>query len=527
MKKVLFIILNFIIFANIVSAFEIDVDEINIGNQEIFSSLDAVYKIETDNFSKTNKYDENIKELTKALIDITFKDTSRDEKMSLYSEYIYINPNDGFDTLSSTLFIKTFLDQIEKDNISYETIKIIRTIDFEEGILSFAYLPNATVNDEKEDIVVCFWLKENDNAYKVHMPWITKEAEVEERYNFLKEEESNNNVIGGTFKSISFSDKENNLDDEYLLNFHNEHKDEVCQINILYKNEITSYGSCFFIEEGIIATSWSIFLDYLTSGNYLYINDYEGNAHNIEGVISANIDYDIVVLKLDTKVGSKVTFGDSSTLKTDDYLFMINSLNNVNSTITYGKYISNQNDKIKNYFLMHKSKVGRALYNEYGEVIAFVTGELLNSEISYANSTKYIIELQNIFSNITFEEVNYTSLELFKNRYYYEKEDEKVLNNIPDKIWKKYKNIGDIENTIPLDLIKANYEDDIISLRYKNSFNNSIDTLYILQNFINALEKDKYESILNNQNKIIYKNNKYKIIIKNSMDYLCILIMES
>ena len=527
MKKVLFFILNIIIMINTVSAFEINVDDINIGNQELISSLDANYKIETNNFSKENSYNENIKNLTKSLIDITFKKVSIEEKMTLFKDYIYINPNDGFDTLGSSLFIKTFLDKIENDNINYESIKIIRTIACDEGILSFTYLPNSTVNGEKQDIVITFWFKENNGSYKVHMPWVTTEEEVEERFSLLKSEEKNNNVIGGTFKAISLTEETKSIDNEYLKEFHNLHKNEVCQINALYKNEITSYGSCFFIEEGVIATSWSFFLDYLTSGNYLYINDYEGNAYNVDGVISANIDYDIVILKLATKVGNKVTLADSNTLKLDDYLFMINSLNNVNSTITYGTYVNGQNDKIKNLFLMNKSNVGSALYNESGQVVAFVTGELLDSELSYANSTKYIIKLQNILSNTSFENINYTSLDLFKSRYYYQKEEELIINNIPNKIWDKYKKIGNLENTISLKLIKANYEDNIISLRYKNNFNNSIDTLYILQDFLDTLEKDNYKNTLNCKNKIIYKNKKYKIIIKNSMDYLCILIMEN
>lgn len=527
MKKILFTILNFIIMINIVSAFEINVDDIDLSNQELISSLDTNYKIETTNFSKENTYNEDIINTTKSLIDITFKDVSLEEKMLLFNDYIYINPNDGFDTLGSSLFIKTFLDKITNDNISYETIKIIRTITCDEGILSFTYLPNSTINDTKQDIVIVFWFKENNNSYKVHMPWITTEEEVQERFNLLKNEENNNNVIGGTFKAISLTEQSKSIDNEYLKQFHEEHKNEVCQINALYKNEITSYGSCFFIEEGIIATSWSFFLDYLTSGTYLYINDYEDNAYNIDGVISANIDYDLIILKLSTKVGHKVSLADSSNLKTDDYLFMINSLNNVNSTITYGTYVSSQNDKIKSLFLMNKSNIGSALYNESGQVVAFVTGELLNSELSYANSTKYIIKLQNILSNTSFENINYTSLDLFKNRYYHQQEAELIINNIPSKIWNKYKKIGNLENTINLKLIKANYEDNIISLRYKNNFNNSIDTLYILQEFIDTLEKDNYQNTLNSKNKIIYKNKKYKIIIKNSMDYLCILIMEN
>lgn len=523
MKKILFIFINFIIFSNVVSAFDINVDDINIGNQEIISSLDNTYNIETNNFSKKNISNENIKNLTKSLIDITFKDISNEEKMSIFKDYIYINPNDGFDTISSSLFIKTFLDQINKDQINYETIKIIRTVECEEGILSFTYLPHATVNNKEEDIVIAFWFKDN----LLHMPWITTEEEIEKRFNFIKNEENNNNVIGGTFKAISLTKEENDIDNSYLNNFYNQHQNEVCQINTLYKNEISSYGSCFFLEEGIVATSWSFFRDYLTNGNYIYINDYKGNAYNIDGVISANIDYDIVILKLHDKVGKKVTLGDSNNLKIDDHLFMINSLNNVNSTITYGTYISSQNDKIKNFFLMNKSNVGSALYNENGQVVAFVTEELLNSELSYANSTKYIIELQNILSNTSFENISYTSLDFFKNRYYHNKEDEIKTNNIPSKIWNKYKTIGNIENTINLELLKGNYEDNIISLRYKNNLSNSIDTIYILQDFINALEQDNYINTLTSKNKIIYKNDKYKIIIKNSMDYLCILIMES
>ena len=53
-----------------------------------------------------------------------------------------------------------------------------------------------------------------------------------------------------------------------------------------------------------------------------------------------------------------------------------------------------------------------------------------------------------------------------------------------------------------------------------------IDSLYLLSKFVEDLLKQGYQLTYQDNDKVIYANNKYKIIIKNNFNYLIIVIME-
>ena len=153
------------------------------------------------------------------------------------------------------------------------------------------------------------------------------------------------------------------------------------------------YGSAFVLRSGVVVTTWSLFIQFLSSSDFLYVNDNAGNTHVIEGIIAADTEYDVVVLKLANEAGKAVKLGDSNSLKLDDKLFTINSKNNNGFSINYGSYINTLNGKLKNMFAISSSDVGSALYNINGEVVGFNTADVTNSDLSYANSTNYLKEL--------------------------------------------------------------------------------------------------------------------------------------
>ena len=53
-----------------------------------------------------------------------------------------------------------------------------------------------------------------------------------------------------------------------------------------------------------------------------------------------------------------------------------------------------------------------------------------------------------------------------------------------------------------------------------------LDSMYLVSNYTNELEKDGYEKTYDKNNKQIYVGKKYQVVIKNNLDYLIILIME-
>ena len=103
--------------------------------------------------------------------------------------------------------------------------------------------------------------------------------------------------------------------------------------------------------------------------------------------------------------------------------------------------------------------------------------------------------------------------------------DETITNSIPKKQWNEFKKIGNIEKNVHLQLLKASYDDGVVSLRYDNSISKFLGNMQSVGSFITQLKKDGYKEVLNSETKKIYQNNKYKVIIMNEFDYLIIVMV--
>ena len=532
MKKILFVILLFFIYISLPQAseltFEIDVDKIKIDeiSSMLINKLDSNYNIDTDDFSKVVKSDQEIIKLSEELIKISLGNYNLDEKKSLLTNYMIMSDTNGFDTLNASMFIKMYLEELSQYKIEYNYVKIIRTVSFEEGILAFAYLPNVKIDNEVKDLVLTFWFKENNGEYKLYFPWYSIDTDLEEYFNKVSKNEESGSVVGSTYKKLALStNKDNDVDDALLNDLYLKNKENSLQITAMDKNGIGTYGSGFFIRKGIMVTTWSLFLQFLNNSNYIYVNDVNGNTYDILGVVSANTEYDVVVLKISDEIGGEVKFGNTNELNTDDKLFMINSKNNGGFSINYGSFISLENGRLKNLYALSSSDIGGALYNKNGVVMAFATGDIINSELSYANSTDYLIKLQNLLKAQSFDQIKYKTLEEFKNVYYKKYNNEKKYNNISDEELNNIKNKYYLNN-INLDLIKSSSKDNIISLRYKNNVTNLLDTMYLINDYYVILDEKGFKLIRDEADKKVFINDKQEIIIKETFDYLIIIIME-
>ena len=91
---------------------------------------------------------------------------------------------------------------------------------------------------------------------------------------------------------------------------------------------------------------------------------------------------------------------------------------------------------------------------------------------------------------------------------------------------KTYSKIGDIENTIALDLVKASYKDGIVSLRYINKISDFVGTMQLSDSFSSKLVEDGYKLISEGATKNVYSNNKYKVVIMSEFDYLIVVMVK-
>lgn len=532
MKKILFGMLISVAFIGNIEAYEskfnIDIDKINVTSRSdnLIDSLDKSYNIDTEGFSNKVVSNKEVEDLTKKLIDISLSDKSVDEKNKLFSDYLYIDMSNGVNSLTSSLFVKTFLDSINKYKISYDYIKVIRVVEFEMGLLSFAYLPEVEVDGNKQDLVLTYWFKKNGDNYQVHYAWFSIADDLENYFDNLGKSEDAGDIIGGSFKSLSLSGNQVTVTDDILNNLYINNVDSSFQITGMSLGGSNMYGSAFTIRSGVVVTTWSLFIKFLSESDHIFVNDNKGNSYNIDGIIAADTNYDVVILKLDNEVGKSVKFGNPEELKLDDKLFTINSKVNTGFSINYGSFINYENGKLNNLFALSSSDVGSALYNINGEVVGFNTADILNSDLSYANGINYIKELQNILNNTNFNDIKYKELNTFKDTYYQPLEEENKYSNVNDSKLDKYLSIGNIKKNITLPLIKSSYKDKVLSLRYKNSANESLNTMYLVNDLIGDLENQGYKNVYDTLEKKIYENNKYQIVIKENMDYLIILIVE-
>ena len=533
MKKVIFTIILIVLFVPIILAFtpsfDIDMDNININNKsnKLIEVLDKSYKIDTDDFKVVNANTDKVKEFTKNLVEVSFSDKDIEEINKEIAKHIFINPNNGIESLTSTIMLKTYIDDLSKHTITYDYIKVIRVVESSEGIFTFAYLPKAVVDDKIQDMVASYWLKEVDGEYKVYLPWFSFGDNLTDYFNTIAEKEAKGEHIGDSYKKISITGEEQKLPEEELLNsLYSANLDSNVQVTAMKENGIGVYASGFFISKGIVATTWSTFLQFLNNSDYIYVNDSK-RTYNISGIVAANETYDIVVLKLAEEAGQPVKFAKSETLKTDDKLFTINSKNNNGFSINYGSFISMENGRLKNFLALSESDVGSALYNSNGEVVGFTVPDVLSSELSYANSTDYLIKLQDLLNTTGYNDIRTKDISIFKDKYYNKITKEVEYQEVDKAIWNKLTSIGSLEDTIKLPLIKASYKDKILSIRYKNEAINSLDTMYLVKDYTSNLENEGYKKTYLKYNKMIYQNRKYKIIIKEDLDYLIILIMEN
>ncbi len=532
MKKIIFLLIISLSFIKISYAFDIDVDKIDIHakSNEVINSLNKSYSISVDGFDKRIINDEKISNFTKELVKESLSNKSYDELYKEFSKkYLYTSETNGADTLSGALFIQMYLEMIKDKKIEADYIKDIRTVSFnEKDALSFVYLTDAKVEGKSEDLILAFWLKENSDGYKLFFPWLTYGSNLENYYNEVALKEENGNIIGGTYNKLSLnSDSQlQSISDEKLKEIYENNKNSNVSITGMNETGVNEYGSGFILRKGIVATTWSNFLKILNDSNYVYVSDVDGNTYNVSGIVAAEASYDVVLLKLEKEVLQSVKLGNSKDVKTNDNLIMINSKSNDNFSISYGALIKNENGRMKNLFTLSDSDVGSALYDINGNVVGFTVADMVNSDLSYANSTDYLKELQSILELQTFNNIKAVSLENFKTSYYQNDSEEEVQYNNTGQESVEFKQVGDVLKNIDLPLLKASFKDNILSLRYRNETEGMISSIYLVSDYAKALEEDGYKKGYEKNNKIIYEGKKYKVVIKNDLDYLIILIME-
>ena len=313
---------------------------------------------------------------------------------------------------------------------------------------------------------------------------------------------------------------ENDLNQIYETNINN-----VVQLNSYYNNMVVSSASGFFINDGLVVTTWSFMEKSLVDAQYFAIKDNSGNTYEIDGIVTANPESNIVVIKIKNKTGSYVTLGSYSDLQVEDPAIVISSKTGTGMTVQSGIVVSKEN-YIQSSIPLTQTDEGSPLFNQNGNVIGMNTADSINASISIAIHSDILKEIQDKFSKVNFDSIETISFDELKEGYYYVKyHDETIKNSISSSKWKIYSKIGNIEDNIKLQLVKASYKDGIVSLRYKNSISKYIGSMQLAASFKEQLLKDGYKEELSSSKKCIYKNDKYQVIVMDEFDYLIVVMV--
>lgn len=577
MKKKVFMLISLLSISSVTvyalsNSFNFDTSKLsftsNSKKENVVDNFNKSYNLTYSISSENEKLEEEIKDLTKRTTYLLFGGFNNTNESSenyykrhkdwfdlRYNPKVPEVPKDennpfGLDTSSqeykddlvSGLAIPQIFNQANEMGLLYNSYGDIRVTISDNLIISSITLPNVKIKEQsKEDpmkydyietnYIMYYYYKKLNDEWKLYYLYGESTDEVNDYFNEIESTETKGTMaIAPSYESklgtVYSFEKLESMTQEELNNVYNSNINNIVYLNSYYNNTVVTSANGFFISNGLVLTTWNFIEKSLIDAQYITIKDSNLNTFEIDGIVTANPDTDVVVIKLKKSDTPIVKIGDSKSLKVEDPAITISSKSSTGALVQTGIVISND-DFIQTSIPLLNSDEGSPLLNKNGEVVGINTSKSTNASVSIAINSEALKEIQNKFSKINFNDIESISFNELKEKYYYTKyNDESIINSIPKNKWKEYSKIGNIEKTINLELIKASYKDGIVSLRYKNGIAKYINSMQLSVNFKEQLIKDGYKVITDNTSKSIYQNNKYQVIIMDEFDYLIIVMVK-
>lgn len=450
------------------------------------------------------------------------------------------NSQEYLDDIVSGMAIPQIFSQATELGLQYSSYGDIRVTINDNLVISSITLPKVKLKVQSKtdpmkydyietNFVMHYYYKKLNNEWKLYYLYGEDTDDIGEYFNEIETTESKTMAIAPSYQSqlskIYSFDKLDNMTQNELNNIYKSNVNNVVFLNSYYNNSVIASANGFFISNGLIVTTWNFLEKALINGQYITA---KGNniTYDIEGIVTANPDTDVAVIKVKNGNNSFIKLGDYKTTKTEDPAIIISSKSGTGAMVQTGIVISNEG-YLQTSIPLSNVDEGSPLFNQSGDVIGINTSKSTNTSISIAMNSDVLKEIQNKFKSLNVDKIETISFDELKEKYYYVKYDsENVKNSIPKSKWKTYSKIGNIENTIKLELIKASYKDGIVSLRYKNSISQYISGMQLATDFKSKLISDGYEQVVNSSSKAIYKNKKYQVIIMDEFDYLIVVMVK-
>lgn len=452
-----------------------------------------------------------------------------------------MNSQEYMDDLVSGISVPSMFNLLDELNISYSGIDSIRVSINDDMIISYVTLLNVKMREEDENnpmeykyistnVVLYYFFKQLNGQYKLYYIFGETDDSLNEYYKNNNEIENYKSMAiapdyDSNLKKIYDFSKADNLSEDNLKEIYNNNYKSIVMLDSYYDLNRVNSAHGIFIGDGLIVTTWSFFEKALKNAQFIGISDNDGNIYNLDGIVTINPDTDLVVLKVKERFSGNIILGSTSNLHVEDPVITISSNTGLGYTVKKG-IVTSTDSYLQHSIPLQISDQGSPLFNSQGEVIGLNTAKSINSDIAMAIKVDALKEIKDKFSNINYDSIETVSFDELKEKYYYSKiNDETITNNIPKKQWNDFKKVGNIEKNIHLQLLKASYDDGVVSLRYDNSVSKFLGNMQPVGSFITQLKKDDYKEILNSETKKIYQNSQYKVIIMNEFDYLIIVMV--
>lgn len=567
-RKVIFLItlsvIGYISVNAISKGFELDLNEFKNEPQIYDKSIKDVfgYNLNYSISSENEKLKEEISYLSRKVTYLLLGDNAQETNEEYYNRhkdylslrYNPVVPKDSStssgldeksqeyqDDLVSGLSIPGMFIKMDDLDVKYDKIDSIRVSINDNMIISVVSLPNVELKQINYDnqmeykvvranLILYYYFKKLNDEYKLYYLFGETNDEVNDYLDNIENSElAKSFSVSDDYKSqlsdIFDYSKLNAVDQNSLSKIYDNNISNIVSLNSYFNNEIVASSNGFIILNGLVVTTWDFLDKSLNSGQFISIKNSNGDNYEIDGIVTINPSSNIAVLKLKENIPSTIKVGNSKSIKVEDIVLSINSKSGVGFNLQKG-IVTSIDEYIQSSIPLTKREEGSPLFNELGEVIGINTAKSTSTSISYAIFSEALREIYDKFQNFEHAEIESIPFEKLKEKYYYfNSKEEDYINKISKKKWNEFSKIGDIENTIKLNLVKANVDNDTVSLRYYNAISKYISSMQLSVQFTEKLISDGYKEELNSSAKKIYSNNKYRVILMEEFDYLIIVMV--
>ena len=562
-RKILLSIILLLLIFSVISFFtysekkdfnlNIDLDKETDNVSYKLTSLDNKYDLkDKDNYKLKNKDKEEVIKLVKAML----KDFNKASTVS-YKEYValieshevrfpsvkigdvFFEQDDYKKWQENNTVFLSYSMMFHNREMKYKSIKdIVITYASNKRIIVKAYLDDVSLSYSDKayyiDSIVefeCVYEKES-KMYKINSmkwEWVN---DINKYYNQVDKEErdinnKNANVLNNKSSYIPTSDPSINYDKLKKLSssvtnkIYEDNKDKVAVIASVNNSGIASGNSTgFFIRSGVLVTTYDSFVDMVDNGSTRYYADINGQVEEIQGVVAAYPNLNLIILKLKKETKLPVQLGNYKDLEKDDPVVIISSSLGLTSMIKSGTYFDSYNDNIKvlrTSLPLSNGDNGSPIFNTSGQVIGINNNvsKNINEYSSGLNNAIDVNVLKPIIDKLQdqdFSDIKVIKLSNLSN------ESLKVINKVSKNKWNKYQKITQITEYLPVQLYSAYTSGKYMIIRYKNQ-DNIIDNNGAISLYKTKLKEEGYKE----DSDILSKDN-IKITVKDSLGYIVLIV---